>query len=92
MSMLKPIIILSLIFFISLLLASEIFNYKLRKKWDDKKRKSKNHQHKCPDCGIEFDCPCGKSCGVEYNKYPCIDHIMNHCIKFSSTKEGAEEL
>ena len=54
--------------------------------------KDKEHKHKCPDCGIEFDCPCGSSCGVEYDKYPCIDHIMNHCIGFSSTKEGAEKL
>ena len=52
------------------------------------KKKEIFHKHKCPDCGIEFDCPCGKSCGVEYNKYPCIEHIMNHCIIFHSTIEG----
>ena len=53
------------------------------------KTKELKHKHKCPDCGIIFDCPCGKSCGVEYNKYPCINCIMNHCIVFHTTIEGA---
>lgn len=52
--------------------------------------KSKKHKHKCPDCGIEFNCPCGEGCEVEYDKYPCRNHIMNHCIEFSTTIEGAE--
>ena len=42
------------------------------------------HQHKCPDCGVEFDCPCGEGCKIEYDKYPCIKHIMNHCIEFTT--------
>lgn len=44
----------------------------------------KTHKHKCPDCGIEFVCPCGESCGVDYEKYPCIDHIINHCIEMTT--------
>jgi hypothetical protein len=47
------------------------------------------HQHKCPDCGTIFTCPCGKSCKVEYDKYPCINCIMNHCVVLHSTIEGA---
>jgi hypothetical protein len=47
------------------------------------------HKHKCPDCGVIFDCPCGESCKVEYDKYPCVDDIMKHCSVFYSTIEGA---
>jgi hypothetical protein len=46
------------------------------------------HKHKCPDCGVEFDCPLPSHCRVEYDKHPCIDHIMNHCIEFTDNKEN----
>jgi hypothetical protein len=54
-------------------------------KWEGK------HKHKCPDCGVIFDCPCGKSCGIEYDKYPCVNDIMKHCLVLHSTIQGAME-
>lgn len=57
-------------------------------KWDGP------HKHKCPDCGVEFDCPINNpDCGCEYGEYPCRNHMMNHVTIFYSnppTERGEE--
>ncbi len=54
--------------------------------WNERERE---HKHKCPDCGVEFDCPCGSTCNIAYDKYPCINCIMGHCVVFHSSIESA---
>ena len=63
--------------------------FKRNKKEEEVTKWTGEHKHKCPDCGVIFDCPCGKSCGVDYDKYPCKNDIMKHCSVFHSTIEGA---
>jgi len=48
-----------------------------------------NHNHKCSDCGIEFKCPCGKYCGIDYDKHPCRKCFNKHFIITHSTIEEA---
>lgn len=63
---------------------SIIRRYRLLKTRGEKMGEWKGeHKHKCPDCGVEFQCPINNErCGCNYNNYSCRNCFHLHMTTF----------